>query len=123
MIIAIAQINSVIGDFAGNRVKIAAFAGRAKDRGADLVLFPELALCGYPPMDLLDQDRFVELNIRSLRLLQREIPGGIACGVGCVGRNPGEGGKALVNAYGIILDGALVFEQVKTLLPTYDVFD
>ena len=123
MIIAIAQINSVIGDFAGNRAKIAAFAGRAKDHGADMVLFPELALCGYPPMDLLDQDRFVELNIRSLRLLQRKIPGGIACGAGYVGRNPGQSGKALVNAYGIILDGALVFEQVKTLLPTYDVFD
>jgi NAD+ synthase (glutamine-hydrolysing) len=123
MIIAIAQINSLIGDFEGNRKKIAAFAARAKENGADLVLFPELALCGYPPMDLLDQDRFVELNIQALRLLQREIPPGIACGLGYVNRNSKQSGKALVNAYGIILDGALVFEQIKTLLPTYDVFD
>ncbi|MDR2662520.1 MAG: NAD+ synthase, partial [Treponema sp.] len=123
MIIAIAQINSTIGGFAGNREKVAAFARRAADAGAELVLFPELALCGYPPMDLLDQDRFVELNIRSLRLLQRELPAGVACGMGYVNRNAGRSGKALVNAYGIILDGALVFEQIKTLLPTYDVFD
>ncbi|MDR0599138.1 MAG: NAD+ synthase [Treponema sp.] len=123
MIIALAQINSIIGDFAGNRKKIAAFARRAQEGGADLVLFPELALCGYPPMDLLDQDCFVELNIQSLRLLQREVPPGIACGVGYVNRNPRQSGKVLVNAYGFVLDGALVFEQVKTLLPTYDVFD
>jgi NAD+ synthase (glutamine-hydrolysing) len=74
-------------------------------------------------MDLLDQDRFVELNIRTLRILQRELPRGIAVGVGYVNRNPHPGGKALVNAYGIILDGKLAFEQIKTLLPTYDVFD
>ncbi|MDR2313368.1 MAG: NAD+ synthase [Spirochaetaceae bacterium] len=123
MIVAIVQINSLIGDFTGNREKILRFAGRAGEEGADLVLFPELALCGYPPMDLLDQDCFVERNIRSLRLLQREIPSGLACGVGYVNRNINRNGKALVNAYGIILDGALAFEQSKTLLPTYDVFD
>ncbi|MDR2767833.1 MAG: NAD+ synthase [Treponema sp.] len=123
MIIAAAQINSTIGDFEGNRRKIAVRSAEAKAAGAELVLFPELALCGYPPMDLLDQDRFVELNIQSLRLLQREIPAGIACAFGYVNRNIRQEGKALVNAYGIILDGELVFEQIKTLLPTYDVFD
>jgi NAD+ synthase (glutamine-hydrolysing) len=123
MIIAIVQIDSLIGDFTGNREKIIRFAKRAKEGGADLVLFPELALCGYPPMDLLDQDCFVERNIRSLRRLQRELPSGLACGVGYVNRNTNRNGKALVNAYGIILDGTLVFEQIKTLLPTYDVFD
>ncbi|MDR2072151.1 MAG: NAD(+) synthase, partial [Spirochaetaceae bacterium] len=123
MIIAIAQINSLIGDFTGNREKIIRFAGKAREGGADLVLFPELALCGYPPMDLLDQDCFVERNIQSLRLLQGGIPSGLACGVGYVNRNVNHKGKALVNAYGIVLDGTLVFEQSKTLLPTYDVFD
>jgi NAD+ synthase (glutamine-hydrolysing) len=123
MRIAIAQINSTIGDFSGNREKIARAAGKAKENGADMVLFPELAICGYPPMDLLDQDRFVELNIQVLRMLQREIPSGIACGVGYVNRNVRQSGKALVNAYGMILDGELAFEQIKTLLPTYDVFD
>jgi NAD+ synthase (glutamine-hydrolysing) len=124
MRVSVAQINSTIGDFAGNRQKIIAFAKKARDgEGADFVLFPELAVCGYPPMDLLDQDCFVEQNIRSLRLLQRELPAGIAVGAGYVNRNPSLRGKALVNAYGVILGGALVFEQVKTLLPTYDVFD
>ncbi|MDR1506066.1 MAG: NAD+ synthase [Treponema sp.] len=120
---ALAQINSVIGDFTANREKIITFSEKAREAGAELVLFPEMALCGYPPMDLLDQDRFVELNIQSLRILQRELPRGIACGIGYVNRNGRQSGKALVNAYGVILDGELVFEQIKTLLPTYDVFD
>jgi NAD+ synthase (glutamine-hydrolysing) len=124
MRISAAQINSTIGDFSGNREKILAFSKNARNKeGADLVLFPELAICGYPPMDLLDQDCFVELNIRSLRILRRELPSGIAVGVGYVDRNPSPRGKSLVNAFGVILDGELVFEQVKTLLPTYDVFD
>jgi NAD+ synthase (glutamine-hydrolysing) len=123
MKIAAAQINSVIGDFTTNREKIIAFSLKALEAGVELVLFPEMALCGYPPMDLLDQDRFVELNIQSLRILQRELPGGIACALGYVNRNIRQSGKALVNAYGVICDGELVFEQIKTLLPTYDVFD
>jgi NAD+ synthase (glutamine-hydrolysing) len=124
MQISIAQINSTIGDFRGNLDKILRFAKRAaEEHGSELALFPELAVCGYPPMDLLDQDRFVELNALAMRTLQRELPRDIAVGVGFVGRNPYAGGKALVNEYGIILNGKLVFEQIKTLLPTYDVFD
>jgi NAD+ synthase (glutamine-hydrolysing) len=123
MRIAIAQINSTIGDFSGNREKIVAYTRRAAEQGADLVLFPELAVCGYPPMDLLDQDRFVEMNIRTVHMLQRELPPEIAVGLGFVNRNPWARGKSLVNEYGVILGGALAFEQIKTLLPTYDVFD
>jgi NAD+ synthase (glutamine-hydrolysing) len=123
MRIAIAQINSTIGDFSGNRERILNFARRAADQGADLALFPELVVCGYPPMDLLDQDRFVELNVRTVHMLQRELPPALAVGVGFVNRNPYSRGKALVNTYGIILGGRLAFEQIKTLLPTYDVFD
>jgi NAD+ synthase (glutamine-hydrolysing) len=124
MRVSAAQINSTIGDFSGNREKILAFVKKARDEeNAELVLFPELAICGYPPMDLLDQDCFVEQNIRSLRLLQRDLPSGVAVGVGYVNRSPLPQGKALVNAFGVILDGELVFEQIKTLLPTYDVFD
>jgi NAD+ synthase (glutamine-hydrolysing) len=124
MRIAIAQINSTIGDFSGNMEKILTFSRQAlREHQASLTLFPELAVCGYPPMDLLDQDRFVEGNIRAVRILQRELPRDVAVGIGFVGRNPYSGGKALVNEYGIILNGKLVFEQIKTLLPTYDVFD
>jgi NAD+ synthase (glutamine-hydrolysing) len=123
MRIAIAQINSTVGGFEDNAAKILDFTRKARDGGrAALVLFPELALCGYPPMDLLDQDCFVERNERALRLLQASLPHGIAVGLGYVSRNP-LSGKSLVNAFGIVLDGRLVFEQVKTLLPTYDVFD
>jgi NAD+ synthase (glutamine-hydrolysing) len=124
MRISIAQINSTIGDFFGNREKILAFTKKAREeQQADLILFPELAICGYPPMDLLDQDSFVEMNIRTLHILQRELPPDIAVGVGFVNRNPYSRGKSLVNEYGILLNGKLVFEQLKTLLPTYDVFD
>jgi NAD+ synthase (glutamine-hydrolysing) len=124
MRISIAQINSTIGDFSGNREKILSFARKARDQQkADMVLFPELAICGYPPMDLLDQDSFVEMNIRTLRMLQRELPADIAVGLGFVNRNPYSRGKSLVNEYGVLLNGKLAFEQLKTLLPTYDVFD
>ena len=122
MRIAIAQINSKVGAFEENARKIARFAGSAAGK-ADIVFFPELALCGYPPMDLLDQDAFVENNIRGLRLLQQTLPPDIAVGLGYVQRNRFNSGKSLVNAYGIAQNGALVFEQTKTLLPTYDVFD
>jgi NAD+ synthase (glutamine-hydrolysing) len=123
MRISIAQINSTIGDFSGNREKILAYSRRAADQGADLVLFPELVVCGYPPMDLLDQDRFVELNIRTVHILQRELPQNLAVGLGFVNRSPYSRGKSLVNEYGVLLGGKLAFEQIKTLLPTYDVFD
>jgi NAD+ synthase (glutamine-hydrolysing) len=124
MKIAIAQINATIGDFAGNREKILAFVRRAyAEHRADMALFPELAVCGYPPMDLLDQDSFVEQNIRSVHILQQELPPEIAVGLGFVNRNPYSGGKSLVNEYGVLLGGRIVFEQIKTLLPTYDVFD
>ncbi|MDR1469248.1 MAG: NAD+ synthase [Spirochaetaceae bacterium] len=123
MRIAIAQINSTVGGFDENVRNIARFVEQAAAEKADIVFFPELALCGYPPMDLLDQDAFVENNIRALRLLQRTLPPGIAVGLGYVQRNRANSGKSLVNAYGIVQDGALLFEQTKTLLPTYDVFD
>lgn len=123
MRIAIAQIDSVIGDFDGNTKKVISFTRQAQKHGADLVLFPELALCGYPPMDLLDQDSFTEGSIRALRLLQQELPGNTAVGVGYVSRNRSGKGKALRNTYGILQNGQVLFEQEKTLLPTYDVFD
>jgi NAD+ synthase (glutamine-hydrolysing) len=123
MRIALAQINSKVGGFEENTAKIIEFAGQAAENGADIVFFPELAVCGYPPMDLLDQDVFVENNIRSLRILQKTLPPGIAAGIGYVHRNRSNSGKALVNAFGIVRDGELIFEQTKTLLPTYDVFD
>ncbi|MDR2608420.1 MAG: NAD+ synthase [Treponema sp.] len=128
MKISICQINSTIGDFNGNMKKILDYSRRAAAEKAELALFPELAVCGYPPMDLLDQDRFVELNIRSVHILQRKLAedpecAELAVGLGFVNRNPYARGKSLVNVYGVIRRGALAFQQIKTLLPTYDVFD
>lgn len=138
MIVALAQMNNVIGDFEGNRERILALVRHACDGSLpgspgivrsgvpsrpDLVVFPELALCGYPPMDLLDQDSFVEDSLASLRRLQRELPPDVAVAVGLVDRNRSGQGRPLVNSVSVIKNGELVFSQAKTLLPTYDVFD
>ncbi len=123
MKIGIGQINSTIGDFPGNRKKILETARRAKKEGVDIVVFPEMSLCGYPPNDLLDHDAFAQENLKSLRLLQRECPDSIAVLVGYVDRNREFSGKSLVNNAAVILDGKIVHTQAKTLLPTYDVFD
>ncbi|MDR2510813.1 MAG: NAD+ synthase [Spirochaetaceae bacterium] len=123
MRIALAQVNSTIGDFDGNVRKILDFTSRARKAGADIVFFPELALSGYPPMDLLDQRAFLNGNIRALDALCEKLPAGITAGAGFVNRNPAPDGKPLVNSYALIRRGGVVFEQIKTLLPTYDVFD
>jgi NAD+ synthase (glutamine-hydrolysing) len=125
VIVALAQIDAVVGDFDGNRARIVRLAteARARESGVSLVVFPETALCGYPPMDLLDQESFVEGSLAALRALQKELPPGLAVALGYVDRNRTGSGKPLVNAIAVILDGAIVFTQEKTLLPTYDVFD
>ncbi|MCE5255749.1 MAG: NAD+ synthase [Spirochaetaceae bacterium] len=133
MIITLVQMNSVIGDFRGNAKRMVELAKKAREgttRGADagcrvptLVVFPELSLCGYPPMDLLDQNAFVAGNLAALRYLQKELPPELSVAVGYVDRNRTGSGRALVNAMSVIAGGKLVFTQDKTLLPTYDVFD
>lgn len=137
MIVTIVQMNSTIGDFEGNARRISELAAMAAAAGEtsagaaasaapgrpDFVVFPEMALCGYPPMDLLDQDAFVDGNLSALRRLQKELPPDLAVGVGYVDRNRSGSGRSLVNAYSVIAGGKVVFTQEKTLLPTYDVFD
>jgi NAD+ synthase (glutamine-hydrolysing) len=121
--VAVAQINPVIGDFEGNAKKIVEFAGEARRRKADLVVFPEMSVCGYPPMDLLDQDSFVEGSLKALRHLQRHCPEGIGVLVGYVDKNRDSVGKALLNTAALLEDGRILLAQSKSLLPTYDVFD
>ena len=123
MRIALGQINPVIGDFTGNLAKILAFSGEAKRRGAELAVFPEMCLCGYPPMDLVEHDSFVEANLKSLRLLQQQAPADIGIVVGYVDRNRTRAGKPLANTVSLVLDGEILLTQEKTLLPSYDVFD
>jgi NAD+ synthase (glutamine-hydrolysing) len=121
-------MDSVIGDFAGNAARIAAMtqtglSGGGASAKSDLLVFPELSLCGYPPMDLLDQEAFVEGSLKALRYLQKELPEDVAVAVGYVDKNREVSGRSLVNAMAVISGGKIVFSQEKTLLPTYDVFD
>ncbi|HKK47623.1 MAG TPA: NAD+ synthase [Alkalispirochaeta sp.] len=121
--VALGQINSTIGDFTGNGERIREATVRARSEGAELIVFPELSLCGYPPMDLLDYEAFVEENITALRRLQQTLPPDIAVVVGYVDRTQGNTGKSLQNVAAVVLNGEVVFRQAKRLLPTYDVFD
>ena len=123
MRVASGQINPLIGDFKGNCEKVLSFAARAKEAACSLIVFPELCLCGYPPMDLLEYDEFVEENLKALRQVQGAAPQGIGIVVGYVDRNRARPGKGLVNAVSILMDGRIIHTQAKTLLPTYDVFD
>jgi len=125
MKLALCQIDAVVGDFSGNVDRILAAVERAviSDPSTELVVLPEMSVCGYPPMDLLDQPSFAEHDEAAFRRLQKELPRNIAVAVGHIGRNANGLGHPLTNSLSVILDGAVVFEQAKTLLPTYDVFD
>jgi NAD+ synthase (glutamine-hydrolysing) len=121
MKIALAQINPTVGDIRGNLSKIVKFAREAKAKGSSLVVFPEMAICGYPPMDLLLKDSFINANLKALDTLAEAVTD-IAIVVGCVDFNPGPG-RPLYNACALLKDGKVVLKQYKTLLPNYDVFD
>ena len=120
--IALAQINTTIGDFEGNLERIRASVERARAEGADLCVLPELALCGYPPMDLLERKSFLVDQQRALDALA-ELARGIAVVTGAVVPAPPGGRRKLANAAVALADGQVVHVQAKTLLPTYDVFD
>jgi len=114
-----AQVNSTVGDLEGNVAKIRKFLADAKKRRADLVVFPELAVTGYPPQDLLLENGFVEKNKRALEEMIRGNTVDVAGVVGFVDYK----GKDLFNAAAIFNRNRLVDVVYKTLLPTYDVFD
>lgn len=123
MKVALGQVNPKIGDFKGNGDKILGFINQAVELGAELVVFPELCLCGYPPMDLLDQSSFLEKNLESLRRIRQQMPGGVGVILGYVDRNRSNSGKRLINAVSLLFNREVVFSMSKSLLPTYDVFD
>lgn len=123
MRIAVGQVNSVITDFMNNAKNILALIKRAKEEGSELIVFPELSVCGYPPMDLLDLDNFVEECMKAVRFIQHRAPKNIGVVLGYVDQNRSYTGKKLMNVASLIYDNRIVFSQAKTLLPTYDVFD
>jgi NAD+ synthase (glutamine-hydrolysing) len=121
MKIALAQFNPTVGDFEGNSARILDLANQARLNGADLAVFSELCLCGYPPQDLIERPAFAVRNQMALAKLARAIP--IPALVGYVGKAQDDTGKPVANCAALISGGKVVFEQRKMLLPTYDVFD
>jgi len=120
--IALAQINTTVGDFAGNGQKIIDSMLRAQAAGAELVVFPELTTTGYPPRDLLLKKGFVAKNIDLLHRLAA-LSGPTAMLVGFVGQNNNTPGREVTNEAALLQNGRIVATRVKSLLPTYDVFD
>ena len=121
--LAIAQLNFTVGAFEANLAKISGAVLRAREAGADLVVFSELAATGYPPRDLLTHDRFIDRNLELVDQVARLSAGGPAILIGFVDRNRSASGKALHNAVALCQGGEVVGRRHKTLLPTYDVFD
>ena len=115
--VGIAQINTTVGDFSGNTRKIIEHIGRARSSGVDLVTFPELAVCGYPPEDLLLKPNFISENLRSLDTII-EASRDITVIVGFV-----DSKKDIFNAAAVIHNGKLAGVYHKIFLPNYGVFD
>ncbi len=122
MKIALAQLNYHIGNFAKNNEKIIDSIERAKQDGADLIVFAELAVSGYPAKDLLRNQRFLDQCASSLLEIAKACQG-ISCVIGAPVRNTDPEGKALYNAAVLLEDGAIKSITKKSLLPDYDVFD
>lgn len=127
MRIGLAQINSTLGDFAGNRQKIVEFSRRAREQRCDLVIFPEMSLMGYLPNDLLERASVVDEQLREFAKLRNEIPAGIGVIIGLITRNEArtakKKGKPYFNTAALLEKGKPPKFFRKELLPTYDVFD
>jgi len=122
MKIALAQLNYHIGNFEENAKKIIAHIHKAKKDNADLIVFSELSICGYPPLDLLEQRDFIETCLHTAQKIAQECIN-IAAIVGCPTLNEGEKGKRLFNSALFLHNGIITQTVHKTLLPTYDIFD
>jgi len=122
MKLGLAQVNTTVGDFAGNLAVIRTAYERGVAVGAELVVAPELAITGYPPRDLLLKSGFIEGNLAALTELAQSV-GEVGLVVGHVGINERQPGRPAVNAVSLLQHGRVAATRTKTLLPTYDVFD
>ncbi|MGH9417450.1 MAG: NAD+ synthase [Terriglobales bacterium] len=122
MKIALAQINPTVGALAANHDKIVDFARRAEVRGANLVVFPEMSICGYPARDLMEKPDFVADSLTWLQRASAAVPN-IAMICGCGTPAAATTGKSVHNSLLVLRAGKVEFQQSKMLLPTYDVFD
>ncbi|HTA66871.1 MAG TPA: NAD+ synthase [Bryobacteraceae bacterium] len=124
MKIALAQTNTTVGDLCGNTQKILSFAQRAAASGAEVVVFPELTLTGYPPRDLLEKQNFLDGVDKHLEQLASDAANlGVTLIVGTVTRRSESSGRPIYNTAAVVQGGRVVFRQHKMLLPSYDVFD
>jgi NAD+ synthetase len=122
MKIALAQIDAAVGDLRGNAERVLAALDESARRGADLAVFPEQTLGGYPALDLWEEPGFAAANEKALASLARKVRGTAAL-VGFVSRSRERVGKPVRNSAALLHDGKVVAVRHKTLLPTYDVFD
>jgi NAD+ synthase (glutamine-hydrolysing) len=118
----VAQLNYHIGNFAGNKDLICKAVRKAKVAGSDLIIFSELCIPGYPPLDLLDRFDFIEKCDQTVQEIAKECTG-IAAIVGSPTLNRKPEGKKLFNSALVLSDGKVIFSANKALLPTYDIFD
>ena len=123
MRIALAQANLVVGDIAGNEIRILDAYRRGTEARADLVLCPELSITGYPPRDLLLRPSFFRANLESLTRLAAATHDDTGLVVGFVDEPATRPGRPLANAAALLHGGRIAAVRHKTLLPTYDVFD
>jgi NAD+ synthase (glutamine-hydrolysing) len=122
MKITVAQLNYHIGNFTRNRDLICETIKKAKAEGSDIIIFSELCIPGYPPLDLLDRLDFIENCNTTVYEIAKECTG-IAAIVGSPTLNKNHEGKKLFNSALVLMDGKIVFSANKALLPTYDIFD
>ena len=122
MKIGLAQLNTTVGDFDGNRSLILDAYRKAVAQGAELVLTPELCITGYPPRDLVYRSQFVPRNKATLEAIANEV-GDVPLITGFVDFNESGRGKPFRNAAAVLRHGKVIHVIHKTLLPTYDVFD
>jgi len=124
MRLALAQINPTVGDLDGNSELIVEYTLRAASEGAELVVFPELSLCGYPLRDLIELPVFIEKTAEALEALAARTANlGVDLVVGYVGSAEGPCERRAANCAAVLSGGQITFVQQKALLPTYDVFD
>ncbi|MGI8965978.1 MAG: nitrilase-related carbon-nitrogen hydrolase, partial [Limisphaerales bacterium] len=122
MKVALAQINTTVGDLAGNEAKILAAYQRALSENVEIIIFPELTIVGYPPRDLLLKKNFISENLAALHRIAA-VTGKTAALIGFVDENKSRPGRPLTNNAALLQNGKIMATRLKTLLPTYDVFD
>ncbi len=122
MRIALAQVNPLIGDISANADKAIEYIRQAQNAAAELIVFPELTVTGYPPKDLLLKPHFIQQNIQAVEHIAKHCTH-ITAVIGCAAPNVTGHGKELHNAAAVCRGGRIAETHGKTLLPTYDIFD